>query len=95
MVGEAGRAGIGASMPTRAQVLELLESGETYATVGQAFGIAPGKAYMIATGRPADGAPDGDQALVNARAHNPTEKPAIVAWVRERAGRELTRPETS
>ncbi|HEV7752372.1 MAG TPA: hypothetical protein VGO71_12575 [Baekduia sp.] len=82
-------------MPTRAEVLELLERGDTYGAVGQAFGIAPGKAYMIATGRPADGAPDGDQALVNPRAHNPTEKPAVVAWVRERAPRELTRPEPS
>jgi hypothetical protein len=77
-------------MPTRAEVLELLERGQTYDTVGQAFGIAPGKAYMIATGRPADGAPDGDQALVNPRAHNPTEKPEVVAWVRERARRELS-----
>jgi hypothetical protein len=82
-------------MPTRAQVLELLEKGETYDTVGQALGIAPGKAYMIATGRPADGAPDGDQALVNPRAHNPTRKPAVIAWVRERARRELTRSEGS
>jgi hypothetical protein len=82
-------------MPTRAEVLELLERGETYATVGQALGIAPGKAYMIATGRPADGAPDGDQALVNPRAHNPTEKPAVIAWVHERARRELTRPGSS
>jgi hypothetical protein len=82
-------------MPTRADVLQLLEKGETYDTVGQAFGIAPGKAYMIATGRPADGAPDGDQALVNPRAVNPTEKPGIRAWVRERARRELTPPEPS
>jgi hypothetical protein len=81
-------------MPTRAELLELLENGETYDTVGRAFGIPPGQAYMIATGRPADGAPDGDQALVNPRAHNPTEKPAVLAWVRERARRELTAPET-
>jgi hypothetical protein len=82
-------------MPTRAEVLELLEKGETYATVGQAFGIAPGKAYMIATGRPADGDPEGDQTLVNPRAENPTRKPEIVAWVRERARRELTPAEPS
>jgi hypothetical protein len=86
---------MGALMPTTAEVLELLEKGETYRTIGQAFGIAPGKAYLIATGRPADGAPDGDQALVNPRADNPTEKPAVVAWARERARRELTRPEPS
>jgi hypothetical protein len=83
------------AMPTRADVLELLERGETYVTVGQALGIAPGKAYMIATGRPADGAPDGDQALVNPRARNPTRKPEILAWVRERARRELSSPESS
>jgi hypothetical protein len=82
-------------MPTRAEVLELLEKGATYATVGQAFGIAPGKAYMIATGRPADGDPEGDQTLVNPRAKNPTRKPEIVAWVRERARRELTPAEPS
>jgi hypothetical protein len=82
-------------MPTRADVLELLEKGETYATVGRALGIAPGKAYMIATGRPADGAPDGDQTLVNPPAHNPTKKPEIVAWVRERARRDLRQPEAS
>jgi hypothetical protein len=90
MVGRAGRAGIGKGMPTRAQVLELLEKGETYATAGQTFGIAPGQAYMIATGRPADGDPDGDQTLVNPRTHNPTRKPQIAAWVRDRARRELT-----
>lgn len=82
-------------MPTRAEVLELLEKGETYATVGQAFGIAPGKAYMIATGRPADGDPAGDQVLVNPRAVDPTKKPEVLAWVRERARRDLTAPEPS
>jgi hypothetical protein len=80
-------------MPTRADVLELLEKGGTYVTAGQALGIAPGKAYMIATGRPADGAPDGDQALVNSRAHNPVKKPEIAAWVHERARRDLRGPQ--
>jgi hypothetical protein len=87
--------GIRAAMATRAEVLQLLERGETYDTVGQALGIAPGKAYMIATGRPADGAPDGDQSLVNPPPHNPTRKPLVADWVRERARRELTRPEPS
>jgi hypothetical protein len=82
-------------MPTRAEILERLERGETYDTVGQAFDIAPGKAYMIATGRPADGAPDDDQSLVNPPAHNPTRKPVVLKWVRERARRELTQPEAS
>jgi hypothetical protein len=82
-------------MPTRAEVLELLERGGTYATAGQAFGIASGQAYMIATGRPADGDPDGDQTLVNPRAHNPTRKLEIAAWVRGRARRELTPSEDS
>jgi hypothetical protein len=93
MVGRTGRAGIREWMPTRAQVLELLERGGTYATAAQALGIAPGQAYMIATGRPADGDPDGDQTLVNPPAHNPTRKPEIAAWVRERARRELTAAE--
>jgi hypothetical protein len=82
-------------MPTRADVLRLLEQGETYDTVGQAFGIAPGKAYMIATGRPADGEPEGDQRLVNPRTVNPTGKPEVLAWVRERARRDLTPPRAS
>jgi hypothetical protein len=50
---------------------------------------------MIATGRPADGGPDGDQSLVNPPAHNPTTKPEVVAWVRERARRDLTPAEGS
>jgi hypothetical protein len=82
-------------MPTRAEVLQLLEQGGTYDTVGQAFGIAPGKAYMIATGRPADGAPEGDQRLVNPRAVDPTGRPAVLDWVRERARRDLTPPRSS
>ncbi len=79
-------------MPTRAHVLELVEGGHTYVSAAKALGIAPGQAYMIATGRPADGDPDGDQTLVNPPAHNPTRKPEIAAWVRQRAQRELTPP---
>jgi hypothetical protein len=89
VVARSRRLGIYPPMPTRAEVLQLLERVETYDAVGQAFGIAPGKAYMIATGRPADGAPDGDQALVNPRAVEPAVKPAVLAWVRERARRDL------
>ena len=42
-------------MPTRAQVLELLDAGHSYQTVGRALRIPPGQAFMIATGLPADG----------------------------------------
>jgi hypothetical protein len=92
-------------MPTRDQVTELLGAGESFEGAGRALGIPPGQAYMIATGRPADdgggqsptgpagtwrvGA--GSQQLVNPPAVNPIRDETILAWVRERAARELTR----
>jgi hypothetical protein len=80
-------------MSTRAQVLELIRSGDTYERAAAKLGIPPGQAYLLATGKPADGS-DGRssrQELVHPQAHNPTRKPRIEAWVRERAQRELTR----
>jgi hypothetical protein len=79
-------------MPTRAQVLELLESGHSYASAGTLLGVPAGQAYLIATGRPADGS-DGHSSrpeLVHPPAHNPTRNPRVMAWVRERAARELS-----
>ena len=91
-------------MVTRAQVLQLVEQGNSYEQAAAALGIPPGKAYLVATGLPADGSPaltDEDfarpgairgstQALANPPHHNPTVKPEILAWVRQRAARELT-----
>lgn len=42
-------------MATRAQVQRLLEEGYDYRTAAARLGIAPGEAYLLATGRPADG----------------------------------------
>lgn len=42
-------------MPSRAQVQALVSSGLPYEEIGARLGIAPGLAYLIATGLPADG----------------------------------------
>jgi hypothetical protein len=90
-------------MPTRDQVLELLDRGHSYETAGRALHIPPGQAFMIATGLPADGsgvpAADGldgepvpagsSQHLVNPPALNPTGNARVIAWVHARASREL------
>jgi hypothetical protein len=77
-------------MATRDQVLALLEAGRSYEEAGQALGIPAGQAYLTATGLPAEG---GVQHLVGPPAHNPTRKPHVLAWVRERAARELEQTE--
>lgn len=90
-------------MPTRAQVLELLDEGHNYETVGRVLHIPPGQAFMIATGLPADGSdtphpdelrakpalPAGSQALVNPPALSPTRDETVIAWVKARAARDL------
>jgi hypothetical protein len=90
-------------MPTRAQVLELLDAGHSYPTVGRALHIPPGQAFMIATGLPADSSdaphpdelrampalPGSSQHLVNPPALNPTRDETVIAWARARAAREL------
>lgn len=86
-------------MPTRDQVLRLLDADLTYEQVGQRLAISPGLAYLIATGLPADG---GDaltpserdrpgyvagstQHLSNGmQPHNPTTKPQVAAWIKQR-----------
>jgi hypothetical protein len=89
---------------TRAQVLEQVGQGRSYEQAGAALGIPAGQAYLVATGLPADGSvalADEDferpgairgstQALANPPHHNPTVKPEVLAWVKERAARELT-----
>jgi len=88
---------------TREQVLELLDAGHSYETAARALHIPPGQAFMIATGLAADGSdapspgqlarkpslPASTQQLVNPPARNPTRKPHVLEWVRERARREL------
>jgi hypothetical protein len=77
-------------MPTRAQVVDLIQTGHSYESAGRLLGVSAGQVYMIATGAPADGS-DGRprQELVNPPAHNPTRDERVLAWVRERAAREL------
>ncbi len=72
-------------MPTAQQVLELIRSGDSVEAVARRLGIPAGKAYMIATGIPADFSdslgPDdcarqafrlgGTQDLLGVPAHNP------------------------
>ena len=74
-------------MATREQVLELLRSGDSMEAAARRLGIPAGKAYMIATGIPADysdslGPEDytreglqlgGTQALLGVPHHNPNE----------------------
>jgi hypothetical protein len=90
-------------MPTRAQVRELLDAGQSYETVGRVLHIPPGQAFMIATGLPADGSdarhldelcdkpipPGSTQHLVNPEPVNPTRDATVAAWVKQRAAREL------
>jgi hypothetical protein len=90
-------------MPTRAQVLEQLDAGHSFETAARELRIAPGLAFMIATGLPADGSgaphpdelrawpvlPGSSQQLVNPRAFNPTRDETVIAWVRARAAREV------
>lgn len=74
-------------MATREQVLELLRSGDTIEAAARRLGLPAGKAYMIATGVPADGSDSlgaddyareglilgGTQALIGVPHHNPNE----------------------
>ncbi len=91
-------------MATRDEVRGLLDEGYSYRSAAQRLGIAPGEAYLIATGRPADGSDgrwfsgppdDGEpspQRLVGPPPVNPTRSPVVERWIRERAARELERP---
>lgn len=86
-------------MPTKEQVLRLLSHGLEYPEVGERLGIAPGQAYLIATGVPADGGdtvtrrqrlrpgmlPSRTQRLVNPREINPSSRGDVHEWIRRRA----------
>jgi hypothetical protein len=92
-------------MPTSDQVRALLDAGHTYETSARQLGIAPGLAYMLATGVPADfsddlhpgerlGRPElahSSQRLVNPRQRHPDRNPVVIDWIRRRAAAELTR----
>jgi hypothetical protein len=94
---------------TRAQVLDLVHRGRSYFQAGNELGVPAGQAYLVATGLPADGSAaltDGDfdrpgavrgstQALANPPHVNPTVKPEVLAWVKDRAARDLTTHDTA
>jgi hypothetical protein len=76
----------------------LLSAGLDYPTVAERLGIPAGQAYLIATGRaadgsdtPADGEPRGDgllassQHLANPPQENPTGSESVHEWIRARA----------
>ena len=80
----------------------LLDAGHSYESAARQLRIAPGLAYMLATGVPADGSDDprpdertgravsSPQQLVNPAHHDPTRKPFVVDWVKRRAATDLT-----
>jgi hypothetical protein len=79
---------------SREQVRALLDSGLDYAAAGRRLGIPPGQAYLIATGRAADGgdAPSGhppgalatSQHLANPPHENPTSSESVLGWIAAR-----------
>jgi hypothetical protein len=86
------------------QVRARLRAGRSYETVARELGIAPGLAYMLATGMPADFSDDlhdgervgraeladSAQRLVNPHQHNPQRNPIVIDWIRRRAATGLT-----
>ena len=81
-------------MPTREQVRRMLGAGLDYAAAAERLGIPPGQAYLIATGRPADGggSPTGrepgllasSQHLANPRHESPSGSESVKEWIRAR-----------
>jgi hypothetical protein len=77
-------------------VRQALGGGEDYVAAARKLGIPPGQAYMIATGLPADSSDNAagedripgylpsSQGLSNPPGENPTAKPVVRAWMRER-----------
>jgi len=74
-------------VPSRKQVRELVDGGHSYETAARQLGIPVGLAYMIATGKPAAGS----EVDAGPPAYDPTGNEHVLAWVRERAARELKR----
>ena len=86
-------------MASKETVLRLVRAGRSYLQIGRELGIPPGRAYLIATGSPADSSdatgidregalPSHAQRLVNpseVSITRITRRPDIQAWVRRRA----------
>jgi hemerythrin HHE cation binding domain-containing protein len=72
----------------------MLGTGLDYAAVAERLGIPPGQAYLIATGRPADGGDSAtgrepgllasSQHLANPPHENPTGSESVKQWIRAR-----------
>lgn len=89
-------------VPSRAQVLELLDHGHSYETAAKELALPAGQVFMIATGLPADGGdgpapeelknkrllPGSSQHLVNPPVFNPTRSEEVLRWVHARAAQD-------
>jgi hypothetical protein len=88
------------AVPTREQVLRLLESGLDHGAAGERLGVSPGQVYMVATGLPADGGDwvtagqarrpgvlrsGGTQELSHAGSTGPGARESVHRWLRRRA----------
>jgi hypothetical protein len=76
-------------LPLHDRLQQLLLSGADQEQATALLGIPAGLAYLVATGRPADGSHADSHAssqhLVNPPAQNPTSSEAVHAWIRRRA----------
>jgi hemerythrin-like domain-containing protein len=81
-------------LPTRDQIRTLLDEGFDYPGAARELGIPAGQAYLIATGRPADGGDTpsaqevseggllpASQDLANPQHENPTSSKAVRDWI--------------
>lgn len=85
-------------MTTKEQVLSLLGEGSDYETAAHVLGIPPGRAYLVATGLPADGSDSlspedrrrpgirfgSVQALVNPPVHPGSKADEAKSWLKRR-----------
>lgn len=76
-------------MPTSEHIRAALRAHDgDYHLLSRELGVPAGLAYLIATGRPADGSGGQygrGQALVNPREVNPTGRADVLAWIKLRA----------
>jgi hypothetical protein len=86
---QVGAEGYTPPVPTRAQVRKLIDSGMTHEMAARQLGIAPGLAYMIDTGRPADDDRSPAQDLFEPPHVNPTRNQTVDDWVKACARRDL------
>jgi len=80
-------------VPSKEQVKALIARGLDYAEIGRRLGVPAGQAYLIGTGRPADGGHSTDepddrpgvstsaQHLANPPHENPTSKQVVHDWI--------------